>query len=223
MLEELKERVRAVALMAQRDGLCKHKSGNFSQLDPEHGLLVVTPSGVDREALHAEDMVVMDLDCNVLENKTSLKPSSEVLMHIKIYKTRPDARAIVHTHSMYATVFAILDKPIPAISYEMMHLGCSKGRIPVAPFARPGSVELAESVVDACREADCFLMKQHGACALDEKDIEGAYLKAQYIEEMAELYHHVLTANGGREVPSFPGEELRAWDYPKEIKFRTDP
>lgn len=119
MLENLKKDVCEIAKRAQRDGLCKHKSGNFSARDVKSGYIVITPTSVDRELLTPRDMIVMDLEANVIENLSGLKPTSESLMHITIYKTRKDANAIAHTHSMYATTFALLNKPIPAIVYEV--------------------------------------------------------------------------------------------------------
>ena len=219
MLEDLKLRVMNTAKKAQRDVLCKHKSGNFSARDAETGYVVITPTSVDREDLVVPDMIVMDLDANVIENQTGLRPTSESLMHLEIYKTRPDVMAVAHTHSMYATVFAVLNKPVPAVVYEIANLKCSKARIPVAPYGRPGTPALAESVVEPCKEADVFLLQGHGAVAVDETNIEEAYLKAAYIEELSELYHHALTANGCQEPDSFPVEELQSWEYPKEIKF----
>lgn len=219
MLEDLKLRVMNTAKQAQRDGMCKHKSGNFSARDAETGYVVITPTSVDREDLVVPDMIVMDLDANVIENQTGLRPTSESLMHLEIYKTRPDVMAVAHTHSMYATVFAVLNKPVPAVVYEIANLNCSKARIPVAPYGRPGTPALAESIVEPCQEADVFLLQGHGAVAVDETCIEEAYLKVCYIEELSELYHHALTANGGQEPDSFPVEELQSWEYPKEIKF----
>lgn len=219
MLEDLKLRVMNVAKQAQREGMCKHKSGNFSACDEETGLVVITPTSVDREDLVVPDMVVMDLDANVVENQTGLRPTSESLMHLKIYQTRPDVRAIAHTHSQFATTFAVLEKPIPAVVYEIANLNCSKARIPVAPYGRPGTPALADSVVDSVKEADVLLLQGHGSVAVDEDNIDEAYLKVCYIEELAELYYHALTANGGQEPKSFPVEELQKWEYPKEIKF----
>lgn len=219
MLEDLKLQVMNVAKQAQREGMCKHKSGNFSARDEETGLVVITPTSVDREDLVVPDMIVMDLDANVIENQTGLRPTSESLMHLKIYQTRPDVKAIAHTHSQFATTFAILEKPIPAVVYELANLNCSKARIPVAPYGRPGTPALAESVVDPVKEADVFLLQGHGSVAVDEDNIDEAYLKVCYIEELAELYYHALTANDGQEPKSFPVEELQKWEYPKEIKF----
>lgn len=220
MLEKLKQDVCNIAKRAQRDGLCKHKSGNFSARDPESGYVVMTPSGVDRDTLTADDMIVMDMEAEVIENISGRRPTSEALMHLMIYRRRADAAAVVHTHSLFATACAVLNKPIPAIVYEVMHLGVSKARIPVAPYGRPGSPELADSVIECCREADCFLLEKHGAVALDNRNIYEAYLKAAYMEELAELYHHVLTMNNGKEPPAFDPEELQKWEYPSEIRMK---
>lgn len=219
MLETLKKEVCEIAKRAQHDGLCKHKSGNFSARDEATGLVVITPTSVDRELLTPRDMIVMDLDANVVENLSGLRPTSESLMHLTIYKTREDARAIAHTHSMYATTFALLNKPIPAIVYEVANMGLTQARVPVAPYGRPGTPDLAESVVEACKEAECFLMEKHGALAFDSHNIYEAFLKAAYIEELAQLYYNAITVAQGKEPDFFPQEELQKWEYPKEIKF----
>lgn len=219
MLETLKKEVCDIAKRAQKDGLCKHKSGNFSARDTQTGYIVITPTSVDRELLTPRDMVVMDLDANVIENLSGLKPTSEALMHIMIYKTREDAKAILHTHSMYGTTFALLNKPIPAIVYEVANFGLTKARIPVAPYGRPGTPDLANSVIEACKEAECFLLEKHGTLAFDTGNIYEAYLKANYIEELAQLYFNALVVNQGHEPDAFPQEELQSWEYPKEIKF----
>ena len=74
MLESLKKDVVAMAKRAQKEGLCKHLSGNLSARDPETGYVVITPTQVDRDLLTARDMVVLDLDANVIENESGLRP-----------------------------------------------------------------------------------------------------------------------------------------------------
>lgn len=197
--------------------MCKHKSGNFSGRDKNTGYVVITPTSVDRELLTPRDMVVLGLDAKIIENLSGLKPTSESLMHLMVYKTRPDAMAIAHTHSAFATTFALLNKPIPAIVYEVATMGLTKGRVPVAPYGRPGTRDLAKSVVATATETKCFLLEKHGAVAFDV-DIYEAFLKAAYIEELAELYFRALLVNGGEEPEAFTQEELESWQYPSEIK-----
>ena len=219
MLEKLKEEVCNIAKRAQHDGLCKHKSGNFSARDKETGYIVITPAGMDRDLLKPDDMVVIDIDANVIENLSNLKPTSETLMHLMIYKTREDVHSIAHTHSAFATSFAIVNKPIPAIVYEVATLGLTKARIPVAPYGRPGTPALAESVIEPCKEADCFLLEKHGVVAIDKGNIYEAFLKVSYIEELSELYYRCLSLNNGKDVEGFTQEELDSWVYPTQVKL----
>ena len=123
MLDILKEQVVAVAKEAERLGMCRHKSGNFSIYDPETGYVVITPSGVARDVLGPEHVCVMDLSGKVIERAAEVKPSSEAMMHLYIYKERKDIRAIVHTHARYSTAFSIMNKPIMPIVYECAYLG----------------------------------------------------------------------------------------------------
>ena len=219
MLENLKREVIRIGKQAQREGMCKHKAGNFSSIDRETGCIVVTPSGGDREELTVDDMVVIDMNAHVIEYRKGLRPSSEVLMHIEIYKARPDVRHIAHTHSRYATVFAVLGKPIPAIVNEMVLLNNKNYEIPVAKYGRAGTMELAVNVAEAMKECDCVLMAAHGAIACDADSLENAYLKTCFMEELAEVYHHALTANGGKEPPVLPFEEMCSVSYPSQITF----
>lgn len=215
MLETLKEKVVIAAKEADRLGMCKHKSGNFSIYDPETGYVVITPSGVAREVLAAEHICVMDLDGKVVERSAEVKPSSEAMMHLAIYRERKDLLAIVHTHARYSTAFAIMNKPIPPVVYESVYIG-GNGTIPVAPYGRAGTVDLAEKVAKVMKENDCCLMESHGAIAADTT-IEAAFLRAQYVEEIAEMYSITLAAGNGVEPKALPAEELQKWAYPTEI------
>ena len=93
MLEHLKEAVVEYALEAEKMGLCRHRSGNFSMRDKESGLVCVTPSGVDRSVMQPADVVVMDMEAHVVEALTGLRPTSEALMHLAAYAARPDIAA----------------------------------------------------------------------------------------------------------------------------------
>lgn len=219
MLEALKKQVVEIAKEADRSGLCKHRSGNFSIRDKETGYVAVTPSGVDRDELTYHDVCVVDLDANVIEIETNVKPTSELLMHLQVYKTREDIFAIAHTHSRIATSFAVLKKPIPAIIYECANLGLKDAVIPVANYGRPGTTDLSDSVIEPIKRADVILLEKHGVLAVD-KDPKEALLKAHYVEELAEVYYRTLVINGGKEPDAFSVEELTNWKYPSQIKLK---
>ncbi|WP_392567089.1 class II aldolase/adducin family protein [Utexia brackfieldae] len=220
MLERQKQDVVEMAQKAAAWGLCKHKAGNSSVRDSETGYVLVTPTTVDKNLLTPRDIVVMDLQANVIEAQSGLRPTSECLMHLEIYKTRPDIFAVSHTHSIYATAFAVLARPIPAVVYECAILNLQEGVIPVAPYGRPGTPDLSNSVIEPIKRADAILMERHGAIAVDKSPYE-AVLKAAYIEEMAEIYYHALLINGGRDPGGFAAAELQQWAYPSQIKFKS--
>ena len=90
--------------------------------------------------------------------------------------------------------------------------------IPVADYGRPGTPELAQSVVEPLQISDAVLMESHGVLAVD-KDLKEALLKAHYVEETAEVYYRTLVINGGQEPPVVPKSELQKWEYPKEINL----
>lgn len=215
MLEDLKAKLIEVAREAEACGLCKAKTGNFSIRDEKTGYVIVTPSGIERKDLDAKNICIIDVNGNVIETEKGIKPSSEVLVHLQIYKTRPDVKAVVHTHSLNATVFAILNKCIPPVVYEAINYG---GYVYVAPYGRPGTKELAESVINPLSKSDACLLERHGVIAIG-KDIDEAFLKARYVEEVAELYYKSLLLNNNNESNIVEVEEMKLWEYPKEIRF----
>ena len=123
MLEELKKEVLRVSRLAEETGLCHHGGGNFSQIDRESGLVVITPHAESRYNFNAEDMLVVDLDGNIIENKKNFTPSSETPMHLLIYKEREDATAICHTHAHNAAAFACLGVPVKPVIFGELDPG----------------------------------------------------------------------------------------------------
>ncbi|WP_347472754.1 class II aldolase/adducin family protein [Clostridium botulinum] len=217
----MKKKLTDIAKKAEKEGLCKHKSGNFSIRDVESGYIVVTPSGVSREKLTYEDICIVDINANLIEVKTKVKPTSELLMHLEAYKCREDISAIVHTHSKMATAFSVLNKEIPPIVYEAVNVVGNDGTIKVAPYARPGTVELANSIKELIKKSDVCLMANHGVLAVGG-NIDDALLKASYVEEISEIYYSALMINQGKEPKTISTEELEKWKYPDEINLRVN-
>lgn len=218
MLEELKRKVVEISKKADAAGLCKHKSGNFSIRDSKTGYIVVSPSGIAREELTINHICVVDMNLKVIEVFKNVKPTSELLMHVEAYKCRPDVKAIVHTHSKFATAFSVVNKEIPPIVYEIMNVVGGDGIIRVAPYGRPGTVELSRTIIEPISKADACLMAHHGVLSVSSESIEDAYLRASYVEEVAEVYYRTLMINGGREPETIPKEELNLWHYPDQIR-----
>ncbi len=217
LLESLRADVVRCAQEAESNGLCRWRSGNFSAKDEASGLICVTPSGVDRRAMKPEDIVVMDRDARVVEAAEGRRPSSEALMHLAAYEERSDIRAVAHTHSPFALVFAALDRPIPGLVLEAAHLHCAGGTIPVAAFAPQGTTALADSVREPLQSGDALLLARHGALAVGVSVAE-ALLKAAYVEELAEVaYRAAVLSQGGELAPMSP--ESFTLHYPEKIKM----
>lgn len=112
LLEALKERVLLANQSLPKHGLVLFTWGNVSAIDRAQNLVVIKPSGVSYDNMDKSDMVVVDLDGNVVEGK--LKPSSDLLTHLEIYKNFENVQGIVHTHSSWCTSWAQASRNIPA-------------------------------------------------------------------------------------------------------------
>ena len=126
MLEQLKRLVLDANLELPRRGLITYTWGNVSARDRETGLVVIKPSGLDYDKMHAEDMVVVDLENKTVEG--NLRPSSDVLTHLALYKRYPAIGGIVHTHSRHATIWSQAGLDLPA--WGTTHADYFYGAIP---------------------------------------------------------------------------------------------
>ena len=173
-----------------QDRMFAATSGNLSIYDRASGRMYITPSTYPYEQMTEEDMMVIDLEGRVLEGRH--RPSSEWALHAQLHKGFEDCCAVVHTHSPYATAFAINNMEIPVVLYEMVtFIG---GSIPCAPRAIPHSPGVGGNVIRTLREkprTGC-LMGNHGAVAFG-KTLAQAYTRATYIEDAAKAYSIALT------------------------------
>lgn len=184
---KLRSEIVAVAQAIDRAGFCPSKSGNVSARWGE-GLLI-TPSGLPYAQTTPEDLIHLSLDGVVLAG--SRKPSSEWPFHTAIYKARPDAQAIVHTHSPRATALSCARRGIPAFHY-MIAL-CGGADVRCADYATFGSPELAENAVTALAGRKAALLANHGVIALGGS-LAGAHQIAAEVENLAGQYLDILAA-----------------------------
>ena len=164
MLEKLKEKLVQLNLELPKNNLVAWTSGNVSARDPETNLVVIKPSGVRFEDLTGETMVVVDIDGNHVEG--SYKASSDTASHCYIYRHMPEVYGVVHTHSRYATAFAVVGRSIPCHTTAMGdEFG---GEIPCGGFALIGGDEIGQRVIEALegsRSPSCLLVN-HGVFAV---------------------------------------------------------
>ena len=176
------------------ENLTTGTGGNLSLYDREQGLLAITPSGIPYDSLEAEDIVTTNLAGEIIAGER--KPSSELDLHRKVYQSRDDVQTVVHTHSTYATAVSCLRQELPAVHYLIAEAGGS--RVPLADYARYGTEELAENVVNSLgQEYQAVLLANHGLLAAGE-NLAAAFKVAETIEFVAELYYR--TRNMGEAV-----------------------
>lgn len=180
-LEEKKELVEYGKKMSA-EGLSSGTSGNLSIYLKEEKVVLITPSGIGYFDTEPEDIVVMDLDGNIVEG--SRKPSSEWHLHTLFYKNKPEAGAVVHTHSKYCTTLSTLRMPIKAVHYVIADAGTSE--VPCAPYRRYGTEELAKVAVETAGESNAVLLANHGIVVCG-KNLKSAYGLAKGMEYVAEI------------------------------------
>ena len=150
--------------------------------------MLVTPTGMAYEDTRLRDIVFVDADGDVPDKK-SRKPSSEWRFHLAAYHARPDMNAVVHTHSLHATVLACANKKIPPFHYMVAVTGGKD--VPLVPYATYGTDELAQNVGKALRLRKACLLANHGQLALG-RTLDEALELANEIEVLATQYCKVL-------------------------------
>lgn len=175
-----------ISLKMSRSGLSPGRSGNVS-CRWKNGMLI-TPTGMAYEELKPADIVFVDGDGTY--SQKARKPSSEWRFHLAAYIARPDMGAVVHTHSLHATVLACAHKPIPAFHYMIAVAGGVD--IPVIAYAPFGTDELARYVGDGLANRNALLMANHGQIAVG-KHLAAALELAEEVEVLSEQYYKVLT------------------------------
>src|SRR6476620_3414789 len=173
-------------------GYTASNDGNISvRLGPER--LLMTPKSVCKGFMTPDMMCITDLEGRKLQGDRD--PSSEMLMHLEVYRQRPDAQAVVHAHPPTATGFAVAGIPLDrAVLAEVL---TTLGSIPIAEYATPSTKELPEAVRKYVKAHDGMLLANHGALALG-KDLFGAYYKMETVEHFARISLVARTLGGER-------------------------
>jgi L-fuculose-phosphate aldolase len=179
--QETKEMLLATAKEMLRKGLVEGTAGNLGARLPD-GNVVLTPSSWSYELMTLDDLVVTDLDGNVLEGQRG--PTTEKALHLAALRQHEEINATIHSHAMYATMFAIARKPIPAVIEEfVVFVG---GDVEVAEYRTTGTDELADEVAKRVGDRSAVLMANHGLFSVG-KDPEQAMHVAALVERTAQI------------------------------------
>jgi L-ribulose-5-phosphate 4-epimerase len=188
--------------------------GNISVRLPGENIVALTPSGKSYFSLDLNDICVTDFEQTVIEG--SLTPSIEAGMHIGVYKKRPDVNAVIHTHQPFASVLAIINKPIPALLDEItVEIG---HEVAIVPYAFSGSSELVNNVIGKLGNAcHCYLIQNHGALSLGA-DMQRAMKNSELLENVAQIFYHALAT--GEEIQKLPPAAIDYFADMRKLRFK---
>ena len=188
--------------------------GNLSYFDSETGYLAITPSGLDFYKTKEEDIVILALDGTVIEGNRT--PSSEWVMHKRIYETRTDINAIIHGHTIYASVLACLREELPATHYMIAVAGET---VRVADYASFGSKELAENAAKGMEDRNAVLLANHGIIG-GSNNLRNAFNVIEEVEYCAKIYVIAKSIGNPIVLPEkemkFMSEKFKSYGQPKE-------
>src|SRR5438874_2338523 len=177
--------------LIHQQGFVSACDGNLSVRLDENRILA-TPTGVSKGMMHTSDMVIVDMNGHRVEGQRDV--SSEIAMHLTIYRKRPDIQAVVHAHPPTATGFAsagiALDQPI--CSEVVVTLGA----VPLAEYGTTGTPELSASLLPYVHDYDAILLANHGTVTYGS-DLLQAYLKTEAVEHFAKIM--LVTLQIGRQ------------------------
>jgi len=190
----LRQKMIEIGKLLEEKGLVVATDGNFSTRLPD-GNILITPSGLPKGRLTIDSLVKIDLEGRKV--KGTYKPSSEYRMHLEVYRKRQDVNAVVHTHSPYATAFAVSHIPLePVVSEAVL----TNGHVPVSPYATPSTEEVPRSISAYIEKHNAILLANHG-CLTMGKDLDEAFYRAERIEFLARVMFISRLLGGEKKIP----------------------
>lgn len=181
-LKKKKEALLEVSRQMQREGLVVGPGGNTSIKD-EEGVMWISPSGIPFMEMTIENFVPLDVKSGKLLD-TRLMPSSEVPLHLLIYKARPDVNCVIHAHPSYVISLSAVNIPLePLFPDFVVYLG---HRVPQIPYVKPCTEEMGQLVADQIKDTPSCVLQNHGAVTVGGS-IKEAYTRMQVLEAGAKI------------------------------------
>lgn len=209
--------VQAAKLLAQ-EGLVAGTDGNLSaRLDG--GRFLLTPSGVRKDALSPDDLLVVDAAGRKLTG--AKKPTSEVFMHLKAYELRPEVHAVVHAHPQH--VAALTAAGLTDINFRLPEMVLYLGMVPVTAYATPTTLQGPEVLAPFLTESDAFILPLHGSVTLGE-DMMAAVSRLEALEHTCEILYAAALLRSGKLPERLPETEIaRLWEIHSRSCVRPKP
>ena len=194
---QIKEQICDVCHKMWQLGWVAANDGNVS-VKLEDGNFLATPTGISKSFITPEKLVKMNGKGEVLAGLEGFKPSSEIKMHLRCYRERPDVRAVVHAHPPTATGYAVAGKSLD--EYSMIETVIAIGSIPLTPYGTPSTEEVPEAIAPYLPEHDVLLLQNHGALAVGA-DLITAYYRMETLELFAKISLTAHLLGGAQEIP----------------------
>jgi L-fuculose-phosphate aldolase len=202
--QQLREEIVRIGRLMFDRGWIAANDGNITVRLPGDRILA-TPAGVCKGMLDAGDLILCDLEGRKIAGER--EPTSEMGMHLAIYRTRPDAHAVVHAHPPVATGFAVAGKALNLgiLPEVIVRLGC----VPLVEYSTPGTPELGQSMLPYVGKYDALLLANHGAVAWAEELLQ-AFFRMETVEHYARISLVAELLGGARALPRVEIEKLFA-------------
>lgn len=198
-----REEIVEIARIMAQQGLARSSDGNISvRLAPNR--ILITPRGLYKPKMAPDDLAIVDDEGALLEAKEGRRATSEMGLHLEAYRQRPDIQAVLHAHPPYCTALTIAGLPYP--TDFMPEVRVMLGDVPVAPYARPGTPAVGESVRELIRTHNNVLLSHHGSVSVG-RSLEETLIALERMEAAAYTYY--LACVLGEPAP-LPAEELAA-------------
>lgn len=183
-------------------GLIGGSEGNFScRLSPRQ--LICTPSGASKGHLKPDDLLVVDLNGTLVRGEG--QPSSEIKLHLAMYKRRADCNAVIHAHPLVATAFTIAGEDIP--DNVLPESAVALGSVATIPFAFPGTDEVPQSLDPYLEDHKTFLLSHHGAATMG-RDLWDACFRMETLERVAMMLLYAKQLDAIRPMPDSAFDRL---------------
>jgi L-ribulose-5-phosphate 4-epimerase len=204
VLLELRKEVAKANKLLPETGLVTMHSGNASGYDPESGMLVIKPSGMDYDRITPESLVQVNVNTGEVIG-SGLRPSVDLPHHLYLYRNISGLRGIIHTHSNYATAFAAVGKPVPLVLTAIAdEFGAE---IPCAPYVDNEEEHIGEAIIKFRNRAPAILMGNHGVFAWGDSP-KSALKAAVMTEDVAKTVWLAMQIGHPKPIPP---EEAEKW------------
>ena len=193
---EIKKEICEVGLKLWQKGFVAANDGNISVKISENEYYC-TPTGVSKASLTPDMIIKVDRDGKKLEGK--LNPSSEIKMHMRVYRERPDVNAVVHAHPPVATAFTVAD--IDLDQYVLPEAVLTIGAVPTCDYGTPSTMEIPDSLDPYIQNHDAFLLRNHGALTVG-CNLTKAFFVMEEVEFNAVICKHAMDLGAVHEISS---------------------